>query len=384
MPIFIQSIELLALKVPLHTPFKTAVREVTHIHDLVVRLCSSDGHVGYGSAPSTLLITGEDHVSTLGAIENVISPMLVNQSLEDFEDLVKKIHHIKQVGSNAKAAIDIALFDLHANSKQQPLYEVIARFGNSTQNIKIGDPVLETDYTISVNPVEQMCQDIDTAVARAYRCLKIKIGNQPELDLQRLRAIYAHVQGKQNEHLAVTLRLDVNQGWDVPTTIKIMLELEQQGIHFELIEQPLIAANIEGLAEIKRAIKTPIMADESAFNLEQVKQLHRLDAVDIINIKLIKAGGIYPAMQIADYCRSNAIKCMIGCMLEGSIGVAAAAHLAVAYPDVITLIDLDGPTLGQYDPVKGATTFEDAHIFLNNTPGLGIGAQHGLPKWGEA
>jgi L-alanine-DL-glutamate epimerase-like enolase superfamily enzyme len=123
------------------------------------------------------------------------------------------------------------------------------------------------------------------------------------------------------------------------------------------------------------------MADESAFNLEQVKQLQQHQAVDIINIKLMKAGGLYPAMQIADYCAQHNILCMIGCMLEGSIGVAAAAHLAAAYPDTIKLIDLDGPTLGQYDPVNNATHFVDAHIHLNTRFGLGIDEDLALPLW---
>lgn len=375
----IQSVDLLRLKVPLHTPFKTAVREVTHIDDLVVRICASDGSVGYGSAPSTPQITGDDHASIQAALETSLIPLVLNQDLDDFERLVSEIQWSANAGSNAKAAMDIALFDVYARSKGLPLYALINSIAKAPANLGSRERRLETDYTISVNHVEQMCKDIDIAVARNYRCLKIKIGNQPELDLHRLKIIHGHTQQLKDKDIHLSLRLDVNQGWDVQTTITIMQQLEHLGIDFELVEQPIVAHDINGLAMIKAVIKTPLMADESAFNLEQVMQLDHLNAADIINIKLIKAGGIYPAMQIADYCRQHQLKCMIGCMLEGSIGVAAAAHLAFAYADVITLIDLDGPTLGKYDPIEGATLFNDARIQLNDTPGLGISSS--LPKW---
>jgi o-succinylbenzoate synthase len=377
----IQSIQLLSLQVPLHTPFKTSVREVTHIQDLVVKIQCEDGIVGFGAAPSTPQITGDDHKSIQNAVENILSPMLIGQSLSEFDRLIAAVHQRYEVGTNAKAAVDLALFDAYARYKKQPLYRLLSSFRKTRHGKTHVSTVLETDYTISVNDTVQMCRDIDTAIRRGFRCLKIKIGNQPAQDLVRLEAIYAHVEHFYNHTIA--LRLDANQGWDTETTIHIMQRLEQANITFELIEQPVAAKNIAGLAAIKQHIQTPVMADESAFNLAQVKQLHQQNAVDIINIKLVKAGGIYPAMQIADYCGAHQLNCMIGCMLEGSIGVAAAAHLAGAYPDVITLIDLDGPTLGRFDPIEHATVFDGPRIELNSTPGLGISAQQYLPPWSK-
>ncbi len=384
----IESLSLLSLKVPLHTPFKTALREVTHIHDIVVKLNSSSGLVGYGSAPSTPQITGDDHASIVKALEAELQAIVLGQPLSNFNNICKKISQCDTAGSNAKAALDIALFDLYAQSKKLPLFDLLRklRAHKLTKAAYKGEssPKLETDYTISVNDVEQMCHDIDKAVKRGYRCLKIKIGNHPQQDLQRLITIARYTEELSQNGVQISLRLDVNQGWDAKTTVSIMNEIEHLGIRFELVEQPVEASDIEGLAFIKENIKTPIMADESAFSLKQVKYLHQTKAVDIINIKLVKAGGLYPAMQIADYCAKHDILCMIGCMLEGSVGVGAAAHLAAAYPDVIRLIDLDGPTLGQYNPLSGATTFEDASITLNTSYGLGIDSTLDLPLWGAA
>lgn len=380
--ITIRRVELLALRVPLHTPFKTAVREVTHIHDLVVKLYADNGIVGFGSAPSTPQITGDDHAAMLSAIESELAPIVIGASLADFDAIIERISNIKNAGSNAKAAIDIALFDAKARSEQLPLNTFLQQYLPHSQNSAPLPTKLETDYTISVNNTAQMCTDIDVALTRGYRCLKIKIGKQPHKDLVRIREIFAHVHNcEQRLGEKIILRLDVNQGWDEQTSINILQSLEAEGINFELIEQPLVASDVKGAANIVKAIRTPIMADESAFNLAQVKYLHEQQAANIINIKLVKTGGLFNALQIIDYCRKHKIICMIGCMLEGSIGVAAAAHLASAHSDVIQLIDLDGPTLGQYDPISGASSFNNASIKLNTSNGLGIKAELVLPTW---
>jgi len=129
---------------------------------------------------------------------------------------------------------------------------------------------------------------------------------------------------------------------------------------------------------ISERVLTPIMADESAFGPKQVFELIRLGAADIINIKLMKTGGLSNAIKIADIAALYDVKCMIGCMLEGSVGAAAAAHLAVAKANIISKIDLDGPALGQYDPVIGGVSFDKANISLSEAPGLGIEGIDGL------
>jgi o-succinylbenzoate synthase len=372
----IKKISLHSLKAPLHTPFKTAVRTVNSIHDTVVRIKSENGTVGYGSAPSTPAITQDDHNSIASAINNELSACLIGQSINNFDSLIKQIHSNDGAGSNAKAAVDVALYDLLARYRRIPLFQLLAPAHIQQQDIPVQ---LMTDYTISINDIQEMLRDIDTALERGYRCLKIKIGTQANADLFRIQTIYDHVAAY--PHAPITLRLDANQGWDADTTIKIMQVLEDKKMHFELLEQPVKATDIDGLKRIKASIKTPLMADESAFNLAQVKNLHMQSAADIINIKLVKTGGIYGALKIVEYCRQHNLPCMIGCMLEGSIGVAAAAHLALANNDVIKLIDLDGPTLATLDPIKGASTFNDALINVNQSYGLGIKADQALQNW---
>ena len=143
-------------------------------------------------------------------------------------------------------------------------------------------------------------------------------------------------------------------------------------------EQAVKAHDLEGLRYVTERVHTPVMADESVFGPMEVIELIRLRAADIVNIKLMKTGGISNAVRIADLCGMHGVDCMIGCMLESSIGVAAAVHLAVAKADVITKVDLDGPSLCRYDPVAGGVVFNESDISITDAPGLGITSIDGL------
>ena len=138
------------------------------------------------------------------------------------------------------------------------------------------------------------------------------------------------------------------------------------------------AHDLEGMRYVTERVNTPVMADESVFGPMQVIELIRMRAADIINIKLMKTGGISNAIRIADIAALHGVECMIGCMLEGSISVAAAVHVAVAKADVITKVDLDGPSLCAFNPVDGGVIFNESEISITDAPGLGIREIRGL------
>src|SRR5690606_24328242 len=150
-----------------------------------------------------------------------------------------------------------------------------------------------------------------------------------------------------------TLRLDANQGWTAKQAVAAMHALERAGIVPELLEQPVRAADIEGLKYVTGRVQAPVMADESVFDPAQTLDLLQRRAADIINIKLMKTGGLSSALRIADLAALHGVECMIGCMIESAIPVAAAVHLAAARPGTITRVDLDGPALGRFNPVEG-------------------------------
>ena len=358
----IQSIRFGMLRVPLKTPFKTAMRTVKEIEDVVVIMETDTGHIGYGSAPATAVITGETHGSIIEAVNKVISPTLIGQHIENLNNLTDSIQTSIVKNFSAKAAAEIAVYDLYGQLYDAPLYKLLGG----------GDSVITTDITISVDYIEKMVEDTMDAIDLGFETLKIKVGKDPALDIERIKAIYAAV----NERALI--RLDANQGWTPKQTVSVLRTLEDSGVKLELVEQPVRGDDIDGMKYVTERINTPVMADESSFGPKEAIELIRTRAADIINIKLMKTGGISNAIKIADISGIYSVDCMIGCMLESSIGVAAAAHIAVAKSSVISKVDLDTPSLGQYDPVTSGVQFNNAEIAITDLPGLGISKIDGL------
>jgi len=344
------------LNVPLKTPFKTAMRTAKEIEDVVVIVETDTGHTGYGSAPATAVITGDTHGSIIEAISKVISPALIGRDIADLNNLVNSVQRSIVRNFSAKAAIEIAIYDLYGQLYDAPLYQLLGG----------GDTVISTDITISVDHIEKMVEDSLNAIELGFETLKIKVGKDPALDIERIKSIYAAV----NERALI--RLDANQGWTPKQTVSVMHTLENSGVRLELLEQPVKGDDIEGMKYVTERIHTPVMADESSFGPREAIDLIRQRAADIINIKLMKTGGISNAIKTADIAGIYGVECMIGCMLESSIGVAAAAHIAVAKSSIITMVDLDTPALGKYDPVTSGVKFNNSKIKITDLPGLGI------------
>ncbi len=358
----ITDIKFAMLKVPLKTPFKTALRIVDDIDDVVVIVETDTGNVGYGEAPATAAITGDTHGSIIEAINVVIKPALVGKDISNLNEITHIIQSSIVKNYSAKAAIEIAIYDLFAQLYNAPLYKILGG----------GEPSLATDVTISIDYIDKMVEDSKKAVALGFETLKIKVGKDIGLDIERMKAIYAAVKD------SALLRLDANQGWTAKEAVYAIRNLEDSGVKLELVEQPVRADDLDGMKYITERVHSPIMADESTFGPKEVIELIKMRAADIINIKLMKTGGISNAIKIADIAATYDVECMIGCMLESSISVAAAVHFAVSKSNVISKIDLDGPSLCQYDPVVSGVNFNNAEITIGDAPGLGIESIKGL------
>ena len=342
------------LEAPLKTPFKTSLRTVTHLRDLVVSIHTDTGAIGYGEGAATAVITGETLESMRGAITH-IQPLLIDQEIENFNALLSIIEQSMIHNSTIKSALEMALYDLRSQSLKLPLYRLLG--GDQT--------TFTTDITISLNDIDTMLEDCQKAIDLGYTILKIKVGEDITKDYDRIQTIaqtFPHI----------TLRIDANQAWSAKETIGLLRKLEHQGIVPELIEQPVKADDFRGMREIKSQTLTPLLADESVFSAKQAIELLEMDACDLINIKLAKCGGISHALKIADIAALYNVKCMIGCMLEGPISVGAAVHVASARSNTITLLDLDGASLLTHNPIKGGADFNESQIVLSDAYGLGI------------
>ncbi|OQW90029.1 MAG: dipeptide epimerase [Rhodoferax ferrireducens] len=350
------------IKVPLKVPFKTAVRSVTEVHDLVIQIETDTGLIGYGEAPATAVITGDVLGSMRAALE-LIAPRLLGKPLADFSTLLRTLHQTAVHHCNLKAALEIALYDLRAQAMGVPLYQLLGG----------GDPQIKTDITISVNDLDVMVADARRAVAEGFDCLKIKVGGHTWRDdvdsvLAIERAVGPHV----------ALRLDANQGWTPKHAVQVIQAIEKAGVVLELVEQPVKADDVVGLKFVTDHTLTPILADEAVFSPRQALHILATGSADVINIKLMKTAGISQAIEVANLARLHHKTCMVGCMLETAISVTAAAHFAVAFDDVVSYIDLDGPQLCAASAVEGGMHFNGPWITLPDAPGLGITAVHGL------
>lgn len=351
----ITDVKIKRISVPLRTPFKTALRTVESVEDVIVEIYTNTGDIGFGEAPPTGVITGDTIGSIIGAIEDHIKKSIMGMDVENLEAIMHKLNGCIVKNTSAKAAVDIALYDLYGKLYKAPLYKLLGGFRNE----------ITTDITISVNEPEEMVRDSIDAVKRGYTTLKIKVGKDSEKDIERMKAI------RQAIGYDVNLRIDANQGWKPKEAVKVLRKVEDAGLQIEFVEQPVIAHDVDGLKFVTDNVSIPVLADESIFSPMDALNILQKRAADLVNIKLMKTGGIYNALQICSLAEMYGVECMVGCMLEAKVSVTAAVHLACA-KSIITKIDLDGPVLCKEDPINGGAIFNESKIVLPDEPGLGI------------
>jgi o-succinylbenzoate synthase len=357
----ITNIRIGEISVPLKTPFKTALRTVNSVEDIIVEIHTDTGNVGYGEAPPTGVITGDTKGSIVGALKDHIIKSIIGMDVENFEEIMLKLDKCVVKNNSAKAAVDIALYDLYGQLHNAPLYKMLGGYRKE----------IITDITISVNDPEEMARDSMDAIKRGFETLKIKVGKDAAMDLERMKSIRNAI------GYDVKLRIDANQGWKPKEAVKVLRKMEDAGLDIEFVEQPVEAHDIEGLKYVTDNVSIPVLADESVFSPKDALTILQNRAADFINIKLMKTGGLHNALKICSIAEIYGVECMIGCMLEAKVSVNAAVHLAAA-KSIITKIDLDGPVLCSEDPVEGGAIFDEYKITLNDAPGLGVTKVNGI------
>lgn len=351
----ITNIKIGFISVPLTTPFKTAIRTVKSVNDVIVEVHTDTGNIGYGEAAPTGVITGDTTGAIIGAIEDHIKKALINLEIENIETIMLKLNSCIVNNNSAKAAVDIAIYDLFGQLHNTPVYKLLG--GHRKKLI--------TDITISVNEPEEMARDSLRAIKLGYKTLKIKVGKDAHKDILRMQAIRDAI------GYDIDLRVDANQGWTPKEAVKAIRKMEDIGLNIEFIEQPVLAHDLVGFKHVTDNVNTPTLADESVFSPQDALKILQQRSADIINIKLMKTGGIYNALKITSIAEVYGVECMIGCMLEAKVSVTAAVHLAAA-KSIITKIDLDGPVLCSEDPIQGGAIFNQFKITLNNESGFGV------------
>ncbi len=334
-------------------PFRIALTENATNDAVLVKITTESGITGYGEASPLPPITGET-IGTVTAALDLLIPLIMGKSALALEP----IHRLMDTGilgnPSAKAAIDIALYDISAKAAGLPLYRFLG-----------GDnPVIYSDMTIGIDEPQKMAEMAEKYVKEGFTILKVKVGLNPLDDLKAIKLIRKAV-GED-----VEIRLDANQGYTKKEAVYVLNEMLKYDV--DEIEQPIPYYDLDGMRFITQRAKQLIVADESVQSPEDAYRFIKSEACDMINIKLMKSGGIFPALKINSIAEAANMTCMVGCMSESRIGIAAAAAFAAANRNV-DYVDLDSHKLiSEIEGISGGFSQEGGRITLSEEPGLGL------------
>lgn len=311
------------LKARLIHPFRTALGRHDSLENVLFTLELADGTKGFGEAGVAAHITGETVKETLRNLK-AIGKELIGRNVSDYLKIFRELHKKLSKNKSAMAAVEMALMDAFTRQRKIPLWKF---FGN---NLK----ALKTDITIVISSLEETEETVKKFYKKGFRAFKVKIGRDEDLDFKRVLSVKKLAPGSK-------IYLDANQGYSAAETLRFLKMLEAADVKPDLIEQPVPKKDWEGLKKVTRLSKIPVCADESAASLFDVKRIIKEKAASVINIKLMKF-GLIEAREAALLAKRNGLKLMIGGMMETSLAMTAAAHLACGVGG-FDYIDLDTP-----------------------------------------
>lgn len=351
----IQKIEFGLLRAPLRFPFKTALRTVTTLEEITLRLTDSEGVVGWGSVVPTPAITGDTEEKIRADLE-ILKRTFLERRVDDVWHWKEMHASDERLCATALCAWDVALHDVASRKAGVPLW----RWLGGAHCI-----VMKSNMTISVDTPEVMAERARAAVAAGFRALKVKVGLDAELDKKRVMSIRSAV-GDQ-----VRLRLDANQGWSESEAASLIPWFAEMCGPLDFIEQPVRASEFEAMKRLTRTSAVPLVADESAMTFSQAKKVIEEQASHALSVKLIKAGGVSQAREILDLAYKNKFPCLMSCMFEAGAGLQAAAHLASMHP-AVHWVDLDSMEFLERQPFSGGAKFTGPEVRCGEGGGLDL------------
>lgn len=349
----ITQIEAWIVRMKLREPYTIAYETVSSADNVFLRIETNTKITGYGCAAPDLQVTGETVESVIEVCEGVIKPVLKNSDPLRIAFLVEKLKGPLHKHSSAMAMVDMALYDILGKVAGLPVYKLLGSFRRQ----------IKTSYTIGILPVKETVNRAKEIVKAGFKSLKIKGGRDASADIERILKVREAV-GKHIE-----IRFDANQGYNLEESMRFVEAT--RSARLELIEQPTPVGNPDLLGRVTRNVHIPVMADESLMNLLDAFRLARRGLVDMVNIKLMKCGGISEALHINAVARAANLEVMVGCMDEAALSIAAGLHFALARPNVV-YADLDGHLDLIDDPTAGTVILKKGILYPKSDPGLGI------------
>ena len=361
-------LRVLRADIPVRRPHKMSFTTLETVNFVFVRAETGDGLVGWGEAACLGGPTWseESAESVAVTIERYLAPWLIGRDPADVEALRLEMARRVQGNAFARAAVEMALWDLAGRALGVPVYRLLG--GRVRDRVPLS-------WSLAVADPQAEVEEVRERIARGHRIFKIKTGAAPLADdVERVRRLRAAVGP------GISLRVDANQGWDRPTALQAVRALEPCALDF--VEQPVPRWDLEGLAFVAERAPMPIMADESCCTDHDALALARRGAISILSLKLTKSGGVLGSLAIARIATAAGMGCYVGCMIETSLGTAAYLHVALAAAPVTWGCELFGPLLLAGDVTREPVQYADGCILALEGPGWGVEVDEAaLARW---
>ena len=348
----IKEIDAFRLDMPLAVPYTIAYETVSHVTNIILKLTTDAGITGWGCAAPDLMVTGETPEDVVRSISSAIKDNLQGRSPYR---IARITHDLKQAlphASSAIAMVDMALYDIMARKVGLPLYQLLGGYRHE----------IPTSITIGILPLAETLQQAERHLKNGFFILKLKGGLSLSEDIEKVL--------KLRERLGADfqLRFDANQGYTVEQSVAFIEAVKTAGL--EIIEQPTSQKKDTRMGQVTRAVSVPVMADESIKTLADAFRMASNGCMDMINIKLMKMGGIFESLHINSVAKAAGLEVMIGCLDESALGISAGLHFALSRAN-IKFADLDGHLDLLNDPFAGLFHLKNGILHPANAPGLG-------------
>lgn len=355
-PLVVDAVRTAVVSRPYRRPFQISSGGSASLTSLLVEL-TAGGRRGVGEASPMTAYTGATLAGLRGAVTDLLAPALVGRPLFGIAHAHVVMDATVRGQQLAKAALDIALHDLVAAAAGVPVHALLG--GAARTAVPIA-------WVVGLGEVDEVVAEAVGYAAKGFGHLKVKGGEDPVRDLRLVRALREALPAE------VELSLDANEGYARSSALPVLLDLDDAGL--DIVEQPLPRWDLPGLAELRQRLRMRVMADESVQSIHDALAVVRAGAADIVNIKVLKVGGLHRARQVLAVAEAAGVAVKVGSMPELGVATLAGLHLAAGAPAGAVPADLVGPLLVRGDPTAPSwfeAAAEPGYLPVPGGPGLG-------------